>query len=970
MKNKIAITCFFLSGFAGLVYEIAWIRKASLVFGSTTWALSTILAVFFGGLALGSWYFGRLGQRSERPIRLYALLEVILAALGLATLISFDLADGIFGIVYRANVQPAVDGDGLVWLGAGAGLILARFGLVAIALLPPSIVMGGTLPLFCRQFVVQRNRISGGIGFLYGVNTLGAALGTVATGFFILPRFGLTAAIVTAAIINLGIGVVALLLKFPSVPPVAATARQKDTTAAINPAMNRPLRRLMPILFFGAGLVAIGAEVFWSRFLALVVRNSVYTYTITLAVVLFGIVLGSLLVARLRDFRFWKRISAGTLFGFFQILSALFMVLFLFQPAAFWRGLGEGLTPFFLLMLPSAILSGACFPLANRMVLDDPRFSAVSVGRMTAFNTAGGITGSLVAGFLLLPVLGLATGVKILTFVGILTGATAWFMARRQAGGGRFRKHLAAICVSAAAILAWWFLPLATGTRLPADFLSRSGPLIDYAEGDGSTLAAIDLDGALRLEIDNLWQGEDIKGHQIMAAHVPALLHGAPENVLVIGVGVGQTAGRFLYHDVARLDCVDIEGEIFPFIKRNFDASWMADPRVTLIPDDGRTFTAHTDRQYDIISVEVGQTFRPGIDVFYNREFYRDAKARLKTDGFVAQFVPLGFLEKEQFQSVVATFLESFPRAVLWYNTQELLLIGSPQRTPVLDLDRMADLAATVATGAGDPRDERLAADLRYSHWGGARFHVVQPGVMLGGFLAGEEMLVRMTADAPVYTDDLPILAYATSNIQVGDHFEEKMARYLADHLSPFRSVLADRAGAEVLALAERTRRLNLRDLVAAGLLADATAGQAANPPARTMTLLRSALETNPESFLGHYNTGKFLLMTHRTPQAESFLQKAVEMQPESGKARRDLGLVYVSGNRPAEALPHLRAAAELLPRDPAVFNYLGTALALSGRFTEALASFARSLELEPDDQAVIANLNRARASLRSEGDR
>ena len=169
MKNTVAITCFFLSGFAGLVYEVAWIRRASLIFGSTTWALSTVLAVFFGGLALGSWLFGRWGQRARRPIRLYARLEIGLALLALLSLRAFDLVDGLFGAAYRSSVTVAADSTGLHWLTAGGVLPLVRVLLVTLVLLPPTFLMGGTLPLFCRQFVQDDRSIIGNLGSLYGV---------------------------------------------------------------------------------------------------------------------------------------------------------------------------------------------------------------------------------------------------------------------------------------------------------------------------------------------------------------------------------------------------------------------------------------------------------------------------------------------------------------------------------------------------------------------------------------------------------------------------------------------------------------------------------------------------------------------------------------------------------------------------------------------------------------------------------
>ena len=319
-----------------------------------------------------------------------------------------------------------------------------------------------------------------------------------------------------------------------------------------------------------------------------------------------------------------------------------------------------------------------------------------------------------------------------------------------------------------------------------------------------------------------------------------------PEDVLVIGVGVGQTAGRFLYHGIKSLDCVDIEPAIFRFIDRHFPNEWMRDPRVNLVADDGRTFTAHTDREYDIISVEVGQIFRPGIDVFYTREFYADARAHLRPGGLVAQFVPLGFLTEPSFRSVVATFLETFPAAGLWYNTQELLLIGSVDKAPRLDLDRLRNLDSGP-----------VAKDLAWNHWGGPDHHLIHPGAMLGGFLADSQRLQAMSAGAPLYVDDIPRLAYETSDAELMDHREEPMARFLGQHLAPFSSAVVGRAQPAELKLADQTRRLNLRDIIASGLIAQVIQSQDQTPAQVQLRLLNQALQLNPESFRANANIGK-----------------------------------------------------------------------------------------------------------------
>ncbi len=955
MKNTLVISCFFLSGFAGLVYEVAWIRRASLVFGSTTWALSTVLAVFFGGLALGSWLFGRWGHRLRRPIRMYAWLELGLAVLALLSLRAFAWIDGFYGVAYRGAVTVATDDAGLQWLTAGGQLTLVRVLLVALVLLPPTFLMGGTLPLFCRQFMQDRGRIIRNLGFLYGVNTLGAVLGTLMAGFVLMPQIGVSGAVWCAAGVNILIAVTVLALRLEPLPKVANPVEIPD--AEVPRVTASATRFVVPALFFTTGLVVVGAEVFWSRFLSLVIRNSVTTYTITLAVVLTGIVLGSLLVSLLEKGGRLARVSLPLLFGVFQLAAALAVVVLMFLPAGLWLGLRHSVAPFFLLLLPATILSGASFPLANRLVLNDPDLSAASVGRMTALNTLGGIVGSLLVGFYILPQLGLALSVKIITGVGVATGVAALLFLEPLSG--RMRNLRLGLAVVGGAL--WLTIPLLADSDLPAGFLGRRGQLLDYVEGHSATLSTVDVEGVVQLEIDNLWQGSDTKGHQIMAAHLPALLHPDPQDVLVIGVGVGQTAGRFLDHGINSLDCVDIEPAIFPFIDRNFPNAWLRDERVNLVADDGRTFTAHTDRSYDIISVEVGQIFRPGIDVFYTSEFYQDARKRLRPGGLVAQFVPLGFLPEQSFRSVVATFLEVFPAAGLWYNTQELLLIGGVQEAPRLDMNRLQRLTAALEGVAPDEATVRLAHDLQWSHGGGERHHLIHPGALLGSYLADAEGLAEMSAGAPVYVDDIPRLAYETSASDALNHYEQPMARFLGEHLAPFALGVVDPVQPAVRKLATETRRLNLRDIVAAGLIAQVNSSQDQVAVQTNLRLLQQALKLNPESFLAQANTGKLLLMAGQAQQAEPYLLAAVRLRPEAVNALRDIGMMYIVTDRPNRALPYLQTALRLDPEEFGVRNFLGSALAITGNPAAAVPHYEKALQLHPDDAAVKQNLARAR---------
>jgi len=403
-------------------------------------------------------------------------------------------------------------------------------------------------------------------------------------------------------------------------------------------------------------------------------------------------------------------------------------------------------------------------------------------------------------------------------------------------------------------------------------------------------------------------------------------------------------------HRIQRLDCVDIEPRIFDFVARNFDAGWMTDPRVRLIAEDGRTYLAHTEEIYDIVSLEIGQIFRPGVDAFYTREFYEDVYDVLGQGGMVAQFVPLGFFGPHEFHSVIRTFLKVFPKASLWYNTQELLLIGRKTEDPIFDFKDLEFLTPEVV------------ADLAWSHWGGPNWYLDQTAAFLGSFLLDKQRLAALATDGEIYTDDRPALAYATNRADLGDHLEGPLARELVKDLAPFAMALLYEPDRHDLAFAENIRQLNLRDIVASGFLAEATATQQSSTPQQTLALLKKAMEWNPQSFLASAGTGKALLKSGQAQEAEKYLSRALSMRPDDGLVQRDLGLVYLTTRHPEKALPLLLNATEVLPHDAAAFNYLGTALAMTGDAAAAVEAYERSLELDPDDRSVSQNLERARA--------
>ncbi len=862
IRDITAVCCFFASGFVGLVYEICWIRKASLVFGATTFAVSTVVAVFFAGLSLGSYLFGGYSQKTSKPLKVYAFLEMILGGIALLHPALFSWAESLYGLFY-----PSV-------MHSFALLSFLRLVMLTVLILPPTLLMGATLPLFCRQYIDRRESISLSVGLLYGLNTLGAAAGCTLCGFYLIPHVGVNKTIWLGGLVNILIGIVVLRTGLTARLPQGAEGDperptgQKDLGPAGSPVVqgdNRKQAPAMYLLFFLSGFVALGNEILCLRFLSLLVHNTVYTYTLTLAVTLTGIVLGSVLIARFSD----RSAQRPLIFGTAHVLNGLLFYGLLMMPAGFWssvidtQSLRVQLWIFTSVLLVPAILSGVSFPLAIRIVVSRPSLAGIGVGRMSAINTMGGILGSMAVGFLLLPGIGLQKSLLITSGLSLLIGFSAWLILEQ-----RIRPVLLASMI-VLAIFNWLAVSFLTGTRLPEDFLASREKLIDFREGVNAHLAVVrSKNDSKVLTIDRLWQGSSNKTHQIMAAHVPMLLHPEPRKVLIIGLGVGQTASRFLLYDVSRVDCVDIEGELYNIIGEHFESEWMQEDRVRLIVEDGRNFLAHTDETYDVVSIEVGQIFRPGLASFYTADFYERARKRLTANGMLCQFIPIRGFSTDTFRSVLRSFLEVFPESILWYNTSEFLLIGSAGSRPGISLERLRVLNES----------EAVRKDLDYMYWGGPAYRLNRPEVFLAGFLCGPEALSGLTSGFQVFRDDLPLLEYISSKRQSTES-PKAVVDLVKRSLDPPEGILRGRGGEEILSQVRSIREMNLHNILAEYLLRGFEIR-------RDMELLRKAIRWNPRNIRVHLVLGKELEKEGREEEAMDQYRRALDLDPTNQEAR------------------------------------------------------------------------------------
>lgn len=749
MNRKIIALLFILSGAAGLIYQVVWTRSLTLLFGSTTLAVSTVLTAFMAGLALGSWFFGRRADRVRKALPLYAALEVGIAATALLFPVFLHVLTPVW-----LKLHAALHGSYLL-------MPLSRFILCFAGLLLPTAFMGGTLPVITRFFVKERRSFGGNVGVLYSLNTFGAMIGCFSAGFFLIPGLGIQGVIYLAAALNLTAAAGAFLIsRTESAGDGPVTARPDETTpgeAAIPP-------KAILWLFGFAGFASLAYEVLWTRALLFFLGwFAVYAFTIILTTFLFGIALGSALYPVF--FRSGRKLVIG--FGVIEIVIGLFgavsVAIFgdLFEVIRtlerllaydnWWRFIFARAGGSFAIVLVPTFLMGLAFPVASAIYARAGRGYGQTVGNVYAANTLGAILGSVLAGFLLLPLLGVSRSIAAISMINLVIGGLVLFLRSR---GTSLRLAGAVLLVAVLAGGGANFL-LSQGRPMVLQSRHFKNPerkmdLLYANEGATASLAVL-LDktsGHFELNIN----GEstayttytDMQVH-LMLSHAPLLLAEDPRKVLVIGFGMGSTSyGAVLYPTVEQVDCVELvpkEVETAAYF-RNVNHGVLEDPKFHLIIDDGRSYIFSTDEKYDLISFNaIHPSHSPAL---YTSDFYLACRERMTPKGSICAWVPTNSFTELQFQILLKTFLSVFPQSSLWYvNPNHLVLIGT------LDPLRV-DFDHFVRT-SGLPE---VRHDL-------ARYTMDDPFQLLAYHLMDPRALDMYTRNIPVNSDDKPYLEYS-----------------------------------------------------------------------------------------------------------------------------------------------------------------------------------------------------------------
>ncbi|OGT00270.1 MAG: hypothetical protein A3F73_14280 [Gallionellales bacterium RIFCSPLOWO2_12_FULL_59_22] len=772
MRQKMLLLCFFLSGFAGLVYQVAWVRILSLVFGNTVYAVSIVVASFLVGLALGSHQWGRRIDLSGNPLKTYITLEFLIAFSAVAVTALIYLTDGwMAGLM---TVESLTSG----------GWIFARFALVSLYLVVPTVLMGATTPVMGKVFVNSFDALGRGIGSLYAANTYGAMAGAFIAGFLLVPLLGVKGSIAVAVCFNVAVAL--LLLRYGKKLPEAAGTGPEENKASRKKA-RQPKVQVAPdaaaaretahsgfalTLIVLSGFCALAFEILWTRAFVVQFKSTVYLFSNLLTVFLFGMAMGSHFISKRLDYLKhplelfgMAQLSIGVLgmlsVVFFNYASGIAGALGTAEGGAGWAA---DVVATFVLMLTvffvPTFLMGLGYPLICRAAAKSIESLGRDVGLIYATGTAGGIAGSLVAGFVLLPTVGLQNAIFLVSVVALATGGLAFRKRVPQYRSARIVPLSALIALVVFAGIKFSGIDIGLGRK-------AEGETVFAKEGVMGTVRVMRNPEQDRLTL--MVNSYSLASSGDVAArfgHIPMLLKPDARDVLVISLGSGITSGSVGGHPVERIECVEIVPtlmEVQPFFEKD-NHNITADQRFKLTFWDGRHYVRVTRAKYDLVISDLFQPDSAGVGNLYSREHFQNVRATLKEGGAMALWLPTYQLSPQDLKVVMRTFASVFDHVGVWYG------------------DYISDLSSVMLIGSQSPLHidpEMLAGALQRKE---VQRDMVEHSDMLSFlslYITDRDGIMRFTEGSPLNTDDFPVIEY-TAPRSIGARHRNALANFEA----------------------------------------------------------------------------------------------------------------------------------------------------------------------------------------------
>lgn len=747
---------FFFSGFAALIYELVWVRHLGFIFGNTIQAATAVFAAYMAGLAVGAAFFGKRLATAQRPTRWFAVLQMAIALYALS--IPFLFAG--LRLVYRAAVQHS----------SGAPVLAhaLRFVMGFLLLLFPTACMGGTLPALAQALLRDLRSFGRGLGSLYGINTLGAAMGVFAAGFLLIEHMGVSGTNAVAVALSIAAGVIAWCLREReglsealSVAPPAAEARSASAPYLILSAAA------------ASGLIALALEVVWFRALILIFGSTTYSFSAMLVIYLVGIALGAFAAGFWADRLRWPMMAyafAQSGIGLFTLCSLRwfnrmpFWMLEVLQRYGFaWPTMVvvRFLIAAVFLLVPTLFM-GAAFTFVVRAMRAHTHTSSPAVGRVYAWNTIGSMLGSLLGGLVLLPWLGMERSLLALSLAAIVVAL--FILVALRVGGWQPAAGFFGILLLAVGAYTthpgWSRKLMAAGPYFaPWQYISgsqvilldriRSEELLYYREGimANSSVSRSD-DHKLYFSSDGKVEADTSPRSltlQRMMGHLPLLFHPHPRRVLNIGLGAGVTFGSISCHAPEHFEVVEIEPAVLDaarhFAQWNHNVMNRPNARITL--GDGRNHLFCTTNLYDVITSDPFEPVYTGANHLYTVDHFRQARARLAPGGIMCQYLPLYELSPADFSMIVRSFVHIFPESIMFFTGDDTIMLGFTDAV-ALDVEKLRRKFEI-------PEVKQSLADIG----------VVSPEILMAMCVADLRKPLGLFGHGPLNSDDHPFVEFS-----------------------------------------------------------------------------------------------------------------------------------------------------------------------------------------------------------------
>jgi spermidine synthase len=1007
---------FFCSGLSGLIYQVAWVRKFGNVFGNTVYSASLVVAVFMLGLGVGSYVVGvwadrRYITKPESLLRAYGCAELIIALLGTGTASLLPHLDRISAGVSSYSREASG------WYVLSTSSYFLRAAIVIVLLTPITIVMGGTLTLLIRHLVRKDLEIGARrTALIYGVNTVGAAVGCFLTDFMLVPAVGLGAAQLVAVLMNLVAATGAFLLAWLARTGPTATIARRTAVASVGmaseplPQSARSELAFTSIALALTGFAAMGMEILWLRHFSLLLGEFRTVFALLLTIVLMGIgagaFAGGLIHRRTARPAEWLMVAQGTFIASALLGLARADVVAIhaagrssgtmLSAEAHWaRGLAElwfNAGPMLSEVAVPALLMGLAFPLGSAVVQRAERSVGRRAGVLYLSNTIGAVCGSLAAGFGLLPLLGIQGSATVLSIAAGLAIVPLYMVSRARSAAESAGSRVATVPLLAStlaggfALVLWLQLPPDYVVRRAQELPTGEGRLLALSEGVIEVIAVTETPHQGRVLSTN---GHPMSGTQPLAqrymralAHIPLLSLNNPESVLIIGFGVGNTTHAATLHpSVRRVDVADVSKHVLVHAGyfKDANADVLNDHRVAVYVNDGRQ---HLHMQpaasYDLITLEPPPIAQAGVGALYSREFYALARTRLKRGGYISQWLPSYQVPAAATLAMVRAFVEIFPQAVLLSGAKaDLLLMGANDAAVEIDPAR---LASTLSSAPA------VQEDLQ-------RFALGSVREIVGTFIGSARNLADASRDSSPVTDDRPIQEYSVQSLLNTDRrtvppsaslidlsqipawcpgcFADGKPVPLAEGIDTYLALLDQFYSAPAFEAAPgpfgaRTidgsaylgailpESAGVHNILGIALMNGGQLDQA-------IAEFREALRVDPYSAAAHWHLGQ-ALASRAQDGAIEHLRRSVELGPDNSASQHDLGMALLRAGQYDEAMDHLRKALPSMPDAAVAYNSLGVGLVSRGKLAEAIDQFREAIRLRPTYVEAYNNLGTALA--------